>query len=252
MKEQIFADFSAPVWAQIRAAVRAEKEVNPAPVAAFDADGTLWDTDLGENFFRYQIREKLVPLPENPWRHYRDWKEGGDPRPAYLWLAQINAGVSIDRVRGWAKDAVDSIAPVPVFPAQRQLIDLLQTEGVRVFIVTASVKWAVEAGAHLLGLEPENVLGYETKVGADGIVTTAASGHSTYRQGKIEAVLAASGGVAPFLSAGNSFGDIAILEGATKIRLAVTANHPGDELFKAEDDLQREAEKRGWLRHRFK
>lgn len=252
MKEQIFADFPEHVWEQVRQALQAEKKNNKSPVAAFDADGTLWDTDLGENFFKYQIREKLVPLPENPWRHYRDWKEGGDPRPAYLWLAQINAGVPVARVRDWATDAVKSIAPVPVFPAQRKLIELLLSEGVRVYIVTASVKWSVEAGAHLLGLGPENVLGYETKVGADGIVTKEASGHSTYRQGKIEAVLAASGGVAPFLSSGNSFGDIAILEGATRIRLAVTANHPGDELYKAENDLQVEAQKRGWITHRFK
>ena len=29
--------------------------------AAFNADGTLWDTDLGEALFNHQIKYKLVP-----------------------------------------------------------------------------------------------------------------------------------------------------------------------------------------------
>ena len=58
-------------------------------IAAFDADGTLWDTDLGEGLFQYQIDHKLVALPEDPWGHYNWMKANvGNPQ-AYLWLAQI-------------------------------------------------------------------------------------------------------------------------------------------------------------------
>ena len=38
------------------------------PIAAFDADGTLWDMDMGEHFFQHQISKKLLPdLPADPW-----------------------------------------------------------------------------------------------------------------------------------------------------------------------------------------
>ena len=94
----------------------------PSPhVAAFDADGTLWDSDLGEQFFQYQIEHCQLPkLKEvgDPWKYYRESKSE-DPRAAYLWLAQINRGQKIEQVRAWATDAIEK-GEVRVFPDQRE------------------------------------------------------------------------------------------------------------------------------------
>src|SRR3954467_5840821 len=70
-------------------------------VAAFDADGTLWNTDLGEAFFYYIIKNKLVPLPPDPFAHYNWMKEHVSHTAAYVWLAQILKEVPLAKVREW-------------------------------------------------------------------------------------------------------------------------------------------------------
>ena len=226
--------------------------------AAFEADGSLWDTDLGENFFHYKIQNKLLEnLPENPFEHYHTWKNQGDPRPAYLWLAQICKGHSIEKVRIWANEAVEAISPLPIFPAQRDLIRLLLDEKVKVFIVTASVKWAVEPAAKNFGLSYENVIGVETAI-EKGVVTDVAAGHMTYREGKAAALLRATNGVNPFLCSGNTIGDSYLLDIATDFKIAVTgASSDNQEVLHSEIKFQDEVKKKqesglpGWIRHQF-
>jgi HAD superfamily phosphoserine phosphatase-like hydrolase len=219
-------------------------------VAAFDADGTLWDTDLGESFFKWQIANANLPnLPKDPWRHYRAWKESGDPRPAYLWLAQINAGQPLKQVQDWAEQAVKAHEPLPIFEDKRKLIQWLLEQKVRVYIVTASVKWAVEPGALRLGLRYDDVLGIQTKV-QDGVITGEQEGVITYREGKAEAIREASGH-APFFAAGNTMGDLALLESATQMRLVSGAAPKEHELFEAEEKLRTEGKARGWFIHQF-
>lgn len=228
-----------------------ELKVNPRPVAAFDADGTLWDTDLGEAFFRYQIKNSNLPdLPADPWAHYRDWKENGDPRPAYLWLAQINKGQKLEQVKAWAEASVAAFNPLPVFDEQRRWIELLLKNKVDVYVVTASVKWAVEPGALRLGLRHQDVLGVQVKVD-NGIVGYDQDGPMTYREGKPEALLAATGGRKAFFCSGNTMGDYALLKSATRVGLAVGAAAPGQELWETEEALRSKAKEHGWLAHHF-
>lgn len=236
-------------WSHIQVSVDKALKQNPQPVAAFDADGTLWDTDLGEAFFRYQIDNSLIPLPEDPWQHYTDLKKK-DRSIAYLWLAQILKGQSFAQVQAWATESLQALQPVPLFPEQQKLVELFLSRGVRVYIVTASVKWAVEPGALLLGLKHEHVIGIETKV-EKGLVTETQEGIITHQAGKAEALLKATGGVAPFFCSGNTMGDLELLECSTDVRLAVSAASRDDKIFRTEDELQKLATQRGWHAHRF-
>jgi phosphoserine phosphatase len=246
-----YKTFSHSLWSQINAALEAELKANPRPVAVFDADGTLWDTDLGETFFKYQIEKALLPsLPSDPWRFYRDMKASGDPRPAYLWLAQINKGQKIETVQAWAQENVDRMRPLPIFESQKELIAKLIEKNVRVFIVTASVKWAVEPGAKVFGLGPADVLGVATKI-ENKIITDQPDGEITYKQGKIDALLKQTNGVKPFLASGNSPGDISLLKAATRLSLVVGASQPGHELYEAEESLRQEARLQNWPIHQF-
>ena len=246
-----YKKFPASYWAEIEKTLKQLQNGSLPIYAAFDADGTLWDTDLGENFFQYQIDQKQVPLPEDPWGHYSALKQlNGDPRDAYVWLAQINSGLPVSQVREWAQKAFESIQPKPIFSEQQQLINLLLEHRVQVFIVTASIKWAVEPGARALGLKDENVIGVETAL-KNGLITTEKVLPITYRQGKVEALLQKTSGIHPFLASGNSTGDIELLQSASHIRLAVSAASRDDKLFKTENELQRIAEKNSWWRHRF-
>lgn len=217
-------------------------------VAAFDADGTLWKTDMGENFFQYKIENRLVRLPADPWAHYEMLKKRSHPE-AYLWLAQILEGQSLEQTRHWAKQALRKFEKgVPVFPWMQDLIQFLKSEGVAVYIVTASIKWAVEPAAETVGLNYDDVIGIETEV-LSGVVTSAQKGIITYREGKTEALLARTGGKAPVLAAGNTMGDFALLQSA-QVRFANVSDLPHEGNYATETELLLHAKNSGWHWHK--
>lgn len=222
-------------------------DTTPGPhYAAFDADGTLWAADLGEGLFQYQIEKKLVPLPPHPWEHYEQLKKTASHEIAFLWLAQINAGVPLSQVREWAHQAVRAMHPVPTFEFQKRLIDHLRGRKVRVFIVTASIKWAVEPGAQLFGLTFDDVIGIRTGVDSNGIVTDQQFGPITWRRGKVDGLLLETQGKSPLFASGNTEGDLALLESATHVRLTVASAQTGHLNFPTEQKLRAIAHERGW------
>ena len=233
----IYKDFSPEVLKKITLSLEQAKKLQSVPVAAFDADGTLWDTDLGEAFFDYLIENEKVALPVDPWDHYKSLKKK-NPEEAYLWLAQICQNLDLAQVQSWADDCVQKLQP-PIFQAQKKLIDLFLKEGVQVYIVTASIKWAVEPGARLLGLTNDHVIGIETAV-ENGKITSRQKGVITYRQGK-----------KPFYCSGNSEGDTELLGCTTDLAMAVSACRRDDSLFKSESQLLKLAKSKGWFAHRF-
>lgn len=248
-----YKNFPQEFWKNFESALNQELKSNSRPTAAFDADGTLWDLDLGEDFFQWQIQhcagQFKIPMPEDPWDHYRNMKASGDPRPAYLWLAQINQGLPIEMIQAWAEQAVQK-QPLPIFPDQKKLIEWLQQKGVEIFVITASVKWAVEAGTARLGIPADHVLGVATTI-ENGLITTQQDGTITYREGKIQALLEKTKGLKPFLSCGNTMGDIALLENSTQLSLAVGTAVTGQELFETEEKLREQARQMNWLIHQF-
>lgn len=246
-----YKSFPNEYWTQIESTIVDLKSKNTSLVAAFDADGTLWDIDLGENFFQYQIDNKQVSLPQAPWNHYLEMKKiNDDPRNAYVWLAQINKGIKLSELQNWAQSAFDQIEPKPIFSEQKKLIELLLNHSVQIYIVTASIKWAVEPGAKALGLTADNVIGVETKV-LNGIITEEAILPITYRQGKVDALLKKTNNVRPFFCAGNTIGDFELLQSSTHIKLAVSAASRDDKLFKSENELITKASENNWWKHRF-
>ena len=244
-----YKDFSTEIWSAINTTLDEVLKVDSKPIAAFDADGTLWDIDLGETFFRYKIDNELVPLPENAWEHYEAMKAVDAPK-AYLWLAQICQGKSLEQIHQWAREGVEQQSPLPLFLEQKKLIDLFISKGVQVYIITASIKWAVEPGAEILGLKKDNVLGVQTEI-ENGVISDRQKGLITYRQGKVDALLAQTGGKKPFFASGNTMGDYQLLQSATHMSLAVSAASRDDKLFKTETELRLKAEDHGWSFHRF-
>lgn len=245
-------EFSPELWDHLGEKLeRAVGECKGPLIAAFDADGTLWDDDAGETFFDWEIHNAgLKDLPEDPWDYYHKTKKV-DPIAAYVWLAQINAGRKLEEVRGWAERCFEERPDWPVFSSQLMLMDLLRTMNFEIFIVTASIKWAVEPVAGLVGVDHDHVIGITTRI-ENGIVGMEAVHPITWRQGKREGLLAATGGVRPLLACGNTFGDTAMIESATHIQFAVSTQNTPCGLFEEEQKLAVEAEAKGWLRHRFR
>jgi phosphoserine phosphatase len=222
--------------------------------AAFDADGTLWDCDIGESFFDYQVKNCKLPnlkmTSEQAWAHYDKWKIV-DPAGAYLWLAQINKGVPYSQVQKWAQEAVSQRKNgLPVFDCQKRLVEFLKENNFEIFVVTASVRWAVIPAAAELGILDHQVLGVQTRID-ENVVTDEQFGPMTWREGKSEAILAINGGAPPVLAAGNTTGDTSLLKTASHIRLAVSSRSNAGDLEKSEQALQVLAEQNMWLTHQF-
>jgi phosphoserine phosphatase len=246
-------EFSPELWSTIETTLREAARIATGPlIAAFDADGTLWDADAGETFFDWQIHNSgLATLKGiDPWARYKELKNP-DPRVGYVWLAQISAGTSLRQVREWATDCFKSLGPWPVFESQRRLITLLRSLGYEVYVVTASIKWAVEPVAALLGIDHDHVIGIETEV-RDGIVTDIVKPPITWRDGKAEGLLARTRGVRPVLCAGNTYGDIALLSCATHVRLALSTQDRAGGLFDEETKLVEHASAEKWHIHPFR
>jgi len=245
-------EFSPALWDHLSATLeRAVRETTGPRIAAFDADGTLWDADAGETFFDWQIHNSgLESLPADPWKHYENLKKV-DPRIAYVWLAQISAGRPLAQVRAWAKQCFEEIPNWPVFESQQRLVALLKKLDFEIYIVTASIKWAVEPVASLYGIDFDHVLGITTQI-ESGLVGIEAVHPITWRQGKAEGLLAATGGTRPILACGNTLGDIALIETATHAHLAVATQDQVNGLYYEELKLQEAAAQHGWLLHRFR
>lgn len=262
----MFNEFSSALWSDvdtsIAGAIQRRSSNNTRPIAAFDADGTLWDCDAGEAFFQWQLDNcQLQGLPEDPWAHYRNWKKR-DPHGAYGWLAQISAGTSLETVREWAQHCFEKHQPWPLFRSIGTLFEKLKAADFEIYVVTASVKWAVEPGAlHLLGVPHDHVLGIETEsvaapAGGPLIVTEQVKSPITYRQGKADALLRATGGRKPVFAAGNTIGDIALLESATDLKLMIQSQSPlasnEPELALSEKKLRDHGRPLGWRLHAFR
>lgn len=217
------------------------------PIAAFDADGTLWNTDLGETFFQFQIKNKLLPeLPIDPWAYYQKIHDENAPQ-AFMWLAQINKGHKLSLIREWAEAAVREFRPLPIIPEAQAVIDMLHKKKVEIYIVTASVQWAVEPGAQRLGVAFDHVIGVKTKVQGE-VITDVPDGAVSWREGKVERLLAETKDKRPFLAAGNTMGDFALLECATHIKIANCWAQPESRIYATERKLLSEAQERGWFR----
>jgi HAD superfamily phosphoserine phosphatase-like hydrolase len=219
--------------------------------AAFDADGTLWSNDMGEEFFKWEIQTGVLQsvfskLPKDPWRFYRDEKEQGDPRKAYLWLAQIHQGLPLATVQKWAQDFLKTFTPVPLFNEQRKLISFLNQRNVKVFVVTASIKWSVEPGAALYGIPAEQVLGVRTQV-KNGLITDIQEGEITWKKGKAIELLNFTMGVKPILCSGNSMGDLDLMETASHYSIAINSANDKHENYATEMELKALGSKRGWM-----
>jgi phosphoserine phosphatase len=220
------------------------------PVAAFDADGTIWDTDIGESFFKYQIKNGFAPSFIQDPLHTFETKFQQEPKKAFLWLAQINEGRHLEEIKQWSKIHFNEINPFPFFDSIRELIIFLQELKVKIYIVTASMKWAVEPAAAILDIPSENIIGISTKI-VDGILTSEQEGILTWQEGKAQALLHQTTGIKPFLCAGNTMGDLALLEIATHIRFANCALPPSHTVYKSEQQLLAIAKSNNWFFHAY-
>lgn len=222
---------------------KALKDPKAHPIAAFDADGTCWFSDVGRDFFNHQMAKNFFPGPHYTWEDYKKMEEQ-NMEEALLWMAQILSGFTLDEVREFGLDATKNIRP-HFIDHQKEVVKHLLKQGVDVYIVTASVKWTIEAAAEEMGIHRDRVLGIQTAI-ENGLITDKQYGPLTWTDGKVTALLEATNGKHPFFASGNTSTDLPLLKSATHIRKVIHSAPLGDGLHETERKALDYAKKQGW------
>lgn len=217
----------------------------PNKLACFDADGTLWQEDLGEALFRWLVAGDLLPAlgsapdPFEVWRDYES-RVAKNRAEGYAWAVQCMAGVKQADLEKWCRQL--AIAWPNYRPEMAALVKGLRGSGYEVWLVSASNGWVIEAAAPMVGGAPTQVLGMRVEVEA-GLLTERMMRPLTCNQGKVDAIRQRLNR-APDLAVGDSLGDLEMLEAASLALVVGRHDRPGAELPTL-------AAARGWPVHLF-
>ena len=221
----------------------------PNPIAAFDADGTLWRKDAGYTFVKYQIENKLLPHLPQSFEEFLKTKKTKSYSEHLIWMAKMNKGTPLNLLKSWVKESfkLELLSSNPVFEEMKKLISYLLKNKVRVYIVSSSPQFTLEPLAKLFSIPSQNTIGVSIKV-KDGVLTDELEGPLSWKEGKVKALLLKTKGVRPFFCAGNSYHDLPLLESATDLRLVISSAFKGSRNYETEQALLKHAKKEKWDR----
>jgi HAD superfamily phosphoserine phosphatase-like hydrolase len=213
----------------------------PAGIAAFDADGTLWDGDVGEELLaRLADAGKLVaPFGPGAFAQYTA-RFQLDPADAFAYAGRAMAGLREDYVASEAEALFAERAGGKFFPPMRELAAELKTCGWDIYIVSASNRWSVAPGARILGIDADHVIAVDVVV-ERGVLTDQVSQPIPTLAGKPRLLRERAGRDAD-LAFGNSRLDLPLLE-SSRFPVAVGPRSRSTPLLD-------EAQRRGWPRLR--
>ena len=214
------------------------------PIAAFDADGTLWPTDVGKGFFHYQAKKNVLK-DKDPLGSFNRIRDQYGKNIALRFPAQAQAGLSLDQlneiIAGFFKEN-----PLKVFVFQKKLIEWLHQKNIPVFIVSASLKWVLDYALKSYPIPKENIIGVQTLV-EKGVITDKLVLPASIHKDKPLALKKHTEGRPPLFASGNTLSDQALLESATGISLVVASTKEGERNWESERKLLQLAKERSWL-----
>lgn len=205
-----------------------------ARLAAVDADGTLWAQDVGLIVFEWMVKGGRIRAPAAPriaaelrtsgeeptgdphrdaWRIFELYREGRYPeRDVCALMAWTFAGFPEAEARAECRAAIEAADLAgQVHEGVPELLAGLRGLGLRVVVVSASPAWGVEPGCAPLGFAAEDVRAIEVERDARGTCQPGVRTPVTYREGKVEAIRALTGGTRPLVVLGDSAGDLPML-----------------------------------------
>jgi phosphoserine phosphatase len=204
--------------------------------AVFDADGTLWRGDVGEDFLRFLAASgALEDRGRGAFARYESLHQT-HPEAAYAFAVEVMAGLLDMPLRSMCQQFFEQRFAGRVFPFVRPLLASLARAQVEVWVCSASPRWIVEAGAEALGLDPARVIGVESVV-EGGRLTASIVFPITAGRGKVTHLR--QRGVDWGFACGNGELDLEMLE-AARYRLVIA---PPDG---AENGLVQRARAEGW------
>lgn len=239
-------DMNALTWsADIQQRLHRFLQNTRGGAAVFDADGTLWADDVGEAFLRWLIAERKLLNVDYHRDIYAEYEARvkEDKAKGYAWAVTIMAGLREAEVKRWADAFFRQFFLSRIYGPQKDLIARLQKNGTQVWIVSASNRWIIQAGAPHVGVDPGQAIGIDLEV-EKGLLTDRLKLPVTYRAGKVEAIKTFIGRQ-PLLACGDSGGDRDMLEYSSSLALLIT--HQAD----PRGELIDQARQAGWLLQYF-
>ena len=194
-----------------------------APLAVFDADGTLWMQDANHLLLDYQLENNLRDLRDLLDPIWKDEKHRGERCGEFV---RRQAGLSLQDIEQQFREVLKR-EPFEIFSFQKDLMSHFKEQGMKIFVVTASMQWLVEDIVEQYHLPVDKVLGVQVKLNGD-ILTDELIPPVTYGEGKKQAFLKETDNRPPLFVAGNSPGDLHLLETAS-LALIVNSAPPQNE-----------------------
>lgn len=152
--------------------VQAIVDLKPC-IAAFDADGTLWAPDSGEQFLYYELEHNLLAPEMAEWiqARYRLYMQGKiDEDTMCGEMVQVHKGLRDGLLREAATAYFRERIEPRVFPEMKELVARLTAQGCEVWAVSSTNRWVVECGVATYGIPGHRVLA--AAVAMEGDVAT--------------------------------------------------------------------------------
>src|ERR1700693_4887852 len=142
-------------------------------LAVFDCDGTLWAGDAGFGFFDWELTRGLVPDGVVRWararyEHYLAGKVSEDDMCAEM--VTINRGLAVADVMRTAEEFFEAKMVGGFFPEMKDLVFRLHDIGSKVWAVSSTSEWFIQAGMNHFGIPASRILAAAV-VAEDGKVT---------------------------------------------------------------------------------
>lgn len=204
-------------------------QLQPGDRVVFDADGTLWRGDVGEDFLRWALHRRLFEGRYETYEHLM----ASAPARALAWAVEVMAGLREDELLAHARAFFTERFTGRVFPWVRPFLAKLHRQ--EVWICSASPRWVVLPGAEHLGIDPARVIGVTCEV-REGRLSGEV--HHPVPAGPGKVIWLQKKGVAPALAAGNGDTDVDMLQ-FSRAQLVIA---PPD----SSNQLVRHARAQGW------
>jgi HAD superfamily phosphoserine phosphatase-like hydrolase len=228
---------------EVRRAVNEVLALRSGATAVFDADGTIWSGDVGEDFLRELIAQNRLidPPPGDLYERYERLVPQDGAR-AFSLCVEWMRGLLLEDVERWSSELFAQRFVARVFPAMRGVLSAFRDAGVEVFLVSASNVWSVRAGAPHVFADPSRVLAVACPLDDRGRLTGDVLPPVTCSQGKVQAIRRVLGERRPSIAFGNSLFDREMLEHAERAVLVAPRDH--------QNPATRLALGKGWAVHR--
>ncbi len=204
-------------------------------LAVFDCDGTLWQADSGEKFFRWEMKRGLVSreLADKLTARYELYREGRVSEDDMCGeMVTMHEGLSCAAIENAVRNFFPEVIASGIFPEMQVLTHKLIESGCELWAISSTNDWVVREGVKPFGIAPDHVIAANVAIN---------DGHATGRllrmpsgEGKAVAIREVIQRT-PDAVFGNSRWDLAMLELA-KTPYVINPN----------PDLEQVATERGW------